>query len=247
MNKTKVMMITGAARRIGAGLATYFHEKGYNLILHYRNSKEDAEQLANALNAKRASSVKLIQADFKEDFDYKNWLNKAIGSWDRLDVLINNASVFYPAKFAEITVEQWYDLFASNAKAPLFLSQAAMPFLKKQKGNIINVIDASFRRPKRDYIVYSMAKSALYTLTLALAKECASLVRVNAVSPGSILWPEGKNELTKTEKEKLLRAIPLGQQGRVADIAFTIDYFISANYTTGIEIAVDGGRLLGND
>lgn len=245
MSETKVMLITGAARRLGAAMIMFFHQEGYNIILHYHKSKVSAEVLAEELNAKRANSVKLVSADFAMAMNYDAWLKKALSGWERLDVLINNASSFYPTKLGEITADKCYDLFASNAQAPLLLSQAALPYLKQAQGNIINVIDIHGSRPLGNYIAYSMAKASLQMLTLGLAKECAPEVRVNGVAPGSILWPEGNAELSLQQQKKLLGKVPLAKQGQVKDIITTVNYLITAEYVTGEIIAVDGGRSLG--
>jgi pteridine reductase len=245
MTKIKVMLITGAARRLGAAMVKFFHQQGYSIILHYRNSKAQAEALAAELNAKRSDSVKLIRADFAKDINYETWLSEAIGNWGCLDVLINNASGFYPSKLGAITAENCYDLFASNAQAPLLLSQAALPYLNKSNGSVVNIIDIHGIKPLKDYIAYSMAKAGLHMLTLALARECAPTVRVNGVAPGSILWPEDSSELSTQQQTKLLSKIPLARQGKVEEIITTVNYLISAEYVTGEIIAVDGGRLLG--
>jgi len=239
------MLITGAARRLGAAMAKYFHSQGYNLILHYRNSKVSAEALALELNSMRPNSIKLMAADFASELDYDAWLEDALSEWGHLDVLINNASSFYPTILGEITKEQWYDLHSSNTKAPLFLSQAALPFLKKQRGCIINIIDIHGNKPLRNHMVYSMAKAGLQMLTLAFAKECAPDIRVNGVAPGTILWPEGEAELSDVAQKELLSKVPLAKQGRVEDIISTVNYLTKAKYTTGEIIAVDGGRTLG--
>ncbi len=244
MAETKVMLITGAARRLGAALAEFFHHKGYELILHYRSSKKDICQLADKLNQKRPHSVQITQADFNSLEDFDGWLKKAVGKYSGIDVLINNASEFYPTKLGEIQPKQWYDLFASNAKAPLFLSQAALPYLKKRRGVIVNIADIHGISPLKDYTVYCMAKASLIMLTLSLAKECAPLVRVNAVAPGSIIWPEGAAQLSDAVASQLLQKIPLQKQGGTDCIAQGIEYLIQAEYATGKIIRVDGGRSL---
>lgn len=244
MQKTKVILITGAARRLGAALARYFHHKNYNIVVHYRHSKAEAGQLARDLNEIRANSAYLLQADFSQTVDYQTLLAEAHNVWGRLDALINNASSFYPTKLGEITTEQWYDLFASNAKAPLFLSQAAFPFLQQTKGNIINIIDIHGKKPLKNYAVYSMAKASLSMLTLALAQECAPTVRVNGVAPGSFIWPEGINELSAALRERLLQKTPLQKQGSVNDIAGAVNYFLKAKFVTGQILGVDGGRSI---
>lgn len=244
MQTTKVLLITGAAKRLGAALTAYFHDKQYNIVLHYGHSKLEAEALADKLNAIRANSVFLLQADFNEAINYNNFISQAYQTWGRLDGLIHNASSFYPTKFGEITEQQWYDLFASNAKAPLFLTQAAFPFLEQTEGSIINIIDIHGKKPLKNYAVYSTAKASLSMLTLALAQECAPKVRVNGVAPGSFIWPEGINELSQDLREKLLQKTPLQRQGTVNDIAEAVDYFLNAKFVTGQILGVDGGRSI---
>lgn len=244
MQNTKVIFITGAAKRLGAALTHYFHQKNYNIILHYRQSQQEAEQLSESLNAIRENSVYTLAADFNQRLDYPALLLEAHNVWGRLDALINNASSFYPTKLGEITEEQWVDLFASNGKAPLFLSQAALPYLQQVAGSIINIIDIHGKKPLKNYAVYSMAKASLAMLTLALAQECAPTVRVNAIAPGSFIWPEGVNELSSALRERLLQKTPLQKQGTVNDIAEAIDFLLNAKFVTGQILGVDGGRSI---
>lgn len=244
MQNTKVIFITGAAKRLGAALTQYFHQKNYNIILHYRQSQQEAEQLSKSLNAIRKNSVYPLAADFNQQLDYPALLSEAHNIWGRLDALINNASSFYPTKLGETTEEQWYDLFASNAKAPLFLSQAALHYLQDVGGSIINIIDIHGKKPLKNYAVYSMAKASLSMLTLALAQECAPTVRVNGIAPGSFIWPEGVNELSAAQRKKVLQQTPLQKQGTVNDIAEAIDFFLNAKFITGQILGVDGGRSI---
>ncbi len=244
MQNTKVILITGAAKRLGAALTQYFHQKGYNIVLHYCHSKDEAEKLEKELNNIRDDSVYLLAADFNQLKNYHSFIAEAHQVWGRLDGLINNASSFYPTKIGEMIEEQWYDLFATNTKAPLFLSQAIFPFLQATQGCIVNIIDIHGKKPLKDYLIYSMAKASLSMLTLALAQECAPLVRVNGVAPGSFIWPEGINELSMALRERLIEKTPLHRQGTVEDITGAVNYFFEAKFVTGQVLGVDGGRSI---
>jgi pteridine reductase len=240
----KVALITGAAHRIGAELARRLHAAGMNIALHYRNSKEGAESLASELNGKRPDSVVLIQADLLDTANLPALIDAARAPWQRLDVLINNASSFYPTPISSATEAQWEDLFGSNLKAPFFLAQAAAPELTTNRGCIINIVDIHAHRPMKEYPIYSAAKAGLAMLTMALARELGPEVRVNAVAPGAILWPE--HEIDEAQKEKILERTALKRQGSPADIARTALFLIrDADYISGQIINVDGGRTLG--
>jgi pteridine reductase len=240
----KVALITGAARRIGAAIATTLHRNGANIAVHYRKSSADAEALVDRLNAERPDSAALFQADLNDIEALPSLVEKVIAWHGTLDVLVNNASSFYPTPPGEITQANWDDLVGSNLKAPLFLSQAALPALREARGAIINLIDVHAQRPLRNHAVYGSAKAGLAMLTRALAKDLAPEVRVNGVSPGAILWPEnGMNDATR---ESILKQIPLARAGQPEDIAGCILYLVKdATYVTGQIIAVDGGRSIG--
>jgi pteridine reductase len=242
-NQAPVALITGGAKRIGAEAARHLHRHGFSLVIHHRNSAKDAQQLALELNALRADSAHVLQADLAEFDRLPELIARSIGRFDRLDVLLNNASSFFPTPIGNVTPHQWQDLFASNAWAPFFLSQAAAPHLKASKGCIINMIDIYAERPAAQHTVYCMAKAALQTMTLSLAKELAPDIRVNGIAPGAILWPEtGKSE---QEKNTMLAKIPLQRIGEANDIASAILWLAQeARYTTGQIIRVDGGRHL---
>jgi len=240
----KVVLVTGAARRIGAAIATTLHQNGANIAVHYRDSSTDADVLVDRLNGERPDSAARFQADLN-DVEALPGLVDSVVSWHgALDILVNTASSFYPTPPGEITEAHWDDLIGSNLKAPLFLSQAALPALREAKGVIINLIDVHAQRPLRNHAVYGSAKAGLAMLTRSLAKDLAPDVRVNGVSPGAILWPEnGMNDVTK---DTILQQIPLQRPGNPEDIAGCVLYLVrDATYITGQIIAVDGGRSIG--
>ncbi|MDR9435570.1 MAG: pteridine reductase, partial [Thiohalophilus sp.] len=201
MSEHKVVLITGAAHRIGATTARLLHEQGMNIVLHYRHSREAAEQLQLELEHQRADSVVLAQADLHHTNELRQLAKQAAQVWGRLDVLINNASTFYPTPIESASVEQWDDLMGSNVKAPFFLSQAAAPYLQEQRGCIVNIVDIHAERPLRNFPLYSMAKASLGMMTKALAAELGPEIRVNGIAPGAILWPEN---LEDEDKEKII-------------------------------------------
>lgn len=240
----KVVLVTGAARRIGAAIVTRLQENGARVAIHYRDSAAAAEQLAATLNAKRSGSAAIFQADLLDGASIEG-LIKAVVAWGgRLDGLVNNASTFYATPVGKITEEHWDDLLGSNLKAPLFLSQEAAPWLRETRGVIINIVDIHAQRPLRDHVVYGPAKAALAMLTRSLAKDLAPDIRVNGVSPGAILWPE--DGMTAAVQETILRQVPLQRAGEPRDIADCVLYLMrDASYVTGQIIAVDGGRSIG--
>ncbi len=242
MDNHPVVLITGAAHRIGAATAKLLHQNGMNIVLHYRSSRQQAQALQEELNDIRENSVILIQADLHITNGLNALVEESIKAWGRLDVLINNASSFYPTKIGDATEEQWDDLIGSNLKAPFFLSQAAAPHLKKHNGCIINIVDIHAERPLKKFPIYSMAKAGLVMMTKSLAGELGPEVRVNAVAPGAILWPENLDEVAK---QRIVSRTFLKRQGEPNDIAKTILYLArDAGYVTGQIIAVDGGRSL---
>lgn len=241
----KVAVITGAARRIGAEIAQALHEAEMNIVLHYNISEEEAVTLCQQFNQKRSGSAVALKADLQNFESGAAFIQKAAETWGRLDVLINNASRFYRTTFGKITEYAWDDLMNSNLKAPFFLSQAAAPFLKANKGSIINITDAHIDAPPRDYSVYCVSKSGLAMLTKVLAKELGPTIRVNSIAPGVILWPEGDNELSENEKNKIVEKIVLKRSGKPSDIAKAVLFFIrDADYVTGQTLSIDGGRML---
>jgi len=240
----KVILVTGAARRIGAAIVTCLHENGARVAIHYRGSAADAENLANRLNSIRADSSMTIQSDLLDIERLPLLINTVLEWGGRLDGLVNNASSFYPTPIGSIDEKQWDELVGSNLKAPLFLSQAAAPHLRDSNGAIINIVDIHADRPLRDHPVYGSAKAGLAMLTRSLAKDLAPDVRVNGVAPGAILWPE--NGMTESVQQNILDQIPLQRAGSPEDIAGCVLYLLrDATYVTGQVIPVDGGRSIG--
>ena len=237
-----VALITGAAKRIGAAMACKLHSEGYRIIIHYGHSKDDALALAEKLNSQRADSATCLQANLCNSDEVNALAQKALDVWGHLDVLVNNASSFYPTPVGDISEDDWDSLVGSNVKGPLFLSQALAPALEAKKGCIINMVDMHIDRPLPSHSVYLIAKSGLASLTQSLAIDLAPNVRVNGIAPGAILWPE--REMDDAEKDKLLSSIPLGELGTPEDIANTLSFLVTAPYITGQIIYVDGGRGL---
>jgi len=240
----KWVLITGAAKRIGSCIAELLHEHGANIAIHYRGSADAAEALASKLNSFRAESAFTVQADLLETAGLPALVASVIDRAGRLDVLINNASTFYPTPLGSISEDNWNDLIGANLKAPIFLCQAAAPHLIESRGAIVNIVDIHATRPLKNHTVYGPAKAGLAMLTRSLAKDLAPDVRVNGVSPGAILWPEeGMSE--KTE-QAILKQVPMQRTGTPDDIASCILYLVKdAPYVTGQIIAVDGGRSIG--
>lgn len=244
-NQSKVVLITGAAQRIGAELARTFHSRGYRVILHYGQSAEAASQIVNDLNSKRPDSATSIQGNLTQLAEIESLATQAENQWGRIDVLINNASRFYPTEIGSIDSDCWDDLINSNTRAPFFLSQALTPALKQVQGCIINIVDIYAERPLKGYPVYSITKAAIAMLTKALAKELGPEIRVNGISPGAILWPENAAELDEKTKRHILDNTALKRSGSPEDICNTALFLAeSAHYVTGQIIPVDGGRTL---
>jgi pteridine reductase len=237
----KTVLITGGARRVGAAIARRLHGAGANLVVHYRNSAKDATELAGQMNSERAKSAAVFQADLLDTARLPELVEFAVRSFGALDVLVNNASTFYATKIGEVTPAAWDDLMGSNLKAPLFLSQAAAPPLKKSHGLILNIVDIHALRPLRNYTVYCAAKAGLHMLTRSLAKELGPEVRVNGISPGPVLWPEKESD--PAAREKIIQRTILQKMGTPEDIARTALFFAAhAPFVTGQILAVDGGR-----
>ena len=237
----KTVLITGAARRVGAAIVRAMHGAGANLVVHYRKSASEAAQLADELNAKRGKSVVTMQADLLDVAKLPSLVEFAVRTFGGLDILVNNASSFYPTPVGEITPAAWDDLMGSNLKVPLFLSQAAAPALRASNGLIVNIVDIHSLRPLRNYTVYCAAKAGLHMLTRSLAKELGPEVRVNGISPGPVLWPEGKTD--DDARQKIVADTILQRMGTPEDIARTALFFAaSAPFITGQILAVDGGR-----
>lgn len=242
MNK-KVALITGGAKRIGAETARTLHSADMNIVIHYRSSRQEADELSYELNQLREHSATVVQADLDDDTIYGQLIEDAVEVWGQLDVLVNNASSFFPTPVGSITLEQWHNLINSNLKAPLFLSQAATQFLKETQGCIINMVDIHAFRPMKKHPVYCAAKAGLAMLTQSLAKELGPDIRVNGIGPGAILWPE--NDMDEDTKNFIIERTALKRHGSPKDIAKAILFLVrDAGYITGHIIPVDGGRSL---
>lgn len=235
-----VVLITGAARRIGAVTARLFHEAGYRVVIHYNRSAAAADKLCEQLNRERTDSCLLVQADLNNAADLDN-ITDLITSLGRLDVLINNASSFYPTPLEDCSEDQWNDLINSNLKGPFFLSQKLAPLLVKNQGTIVNISDMHARQALSDHPIYTVAKAGNIAMTKSLALDLAPDVRVNSVAPGAILWPEHeKDDIDK--QDSVLSKVPMGRLGTELDIAQTAFFLaVNATYVTGQTIAVDGG------
>lgn len=240
----KVALVTGAARRIGAAIARCLHGQGMNVAIHYNSSRRDAETLLNELNASRKASTQIFQADLRDTARIQEMVAEVAQAFGRIDVLVNNASNFYATPLGGIDAASFDDLVSVNMKAPLFLAQAAAPHLQAQDGCIVNIADIYAIRPLARYPVYCAAKAALIMLTRSLAHELAPRVRVNAVAPGAIFWPEG--DTNEAARAKLIASTPLKREGSPEEIAATVAFLVAhADYMTGEVIKVDGGRAIG--
>ncbi|MBS0581402.1 MAG: pteridine reductase [Proteobacteria bacterium] len=240
----KTVLITGSARRVGAEIARLLHAHGANIVLHYRSSAEDAAALERALNEARPGTAVRVECDLLQVEQLPALVARAVDTFGGLDVLINNASTFFPTPLGDITEIDWDDLLGTNLKAPLFLAQAAASALHERRGLILNIADIHGMRPLRRYPVYSVAKAGLIMLTKSLARELGPHVRVNAVAPGPVMWPA--DGLDEALQEKIIRRTALKRPGSAAEVARTCLFFASeASYITGQVIAVDGGRSIG--
>ena len=236
------MLITGGARRVGAAICRRLHGAGASLMLHYRNSAGEARLLQAELNHVRAQSVALIQADLLDVAKLPSLVEQTVQTFGRLDALVNNASSFFQTPVGEITPAAFGDLVGTNLQAPLFLSQAAAPALRRTQGSIVNITDLHAERPLKSYVVYSTAKAGLMGLTRSLARELAPDVRVNAIAPGPILWPDDE-AFDELSRQRIISHTPLRREGTPDDIARAIHFLIAdAPYVTGETINVDGGR-----
>lgn len=243
-NPRPVALVTGAARRIGAAIATTLHRAGYNIALHYRDSSREAATVQNALEADRPHSTVLLRADLANVEQAASLVERAAIRFGRLDALVNNASAFLPTPLAEATPSRWDALFDVNAKAPFFLAQAAAFHLRQSHGAIVNITDIYADHPLEDHGLYSISKAALAMVTKVLAQELGPEVRVNAVAPGAILWPE-KQASDPANQASLIERAALKRTGNPADIAEAVRYLLQdAKFTTGQTLRVDGGRGL---
>lgn len=237
----KVALVTGAARRIGAAIARRLHAAGANVVIHYRGAEAEAAKLEAELNAARAGSALKLKAELLAPIAPRALVGGAVDRFGQLDLLVNNASTFYPTALGEIEPTHWDDLVGSNLKAPLFLAQEAAPQLAKTQGSIVNVVDIHAERPLPGYAVYSIAKAGLAALTRSLALELAPAVRVNGVAPGAIAWPED-GQFEPGERERIVATTPLARVGSPQDIARAVLVACTMPFVTGQEISVDGGR-----
>ncbi len=238
----KTALVTGGAARLGAMSARFLHAAGAHLVIHYRSSSDAARLLQSELEAQRPHSVTLLQGDLLETATLPHLVERALEATGRLDILLNNASNYFPTPLGEVTESDWQQLFGVNAKAPFFLSQAAAPALREHQGCIINMVDIHAERPNPGYPVYCMAKAANAMMVKALALELAPEIRVNGVAPGAILWPKGAEG--QQSKIRSLPRIPLGRAGEPEQIAKSVLFLATNSYVTGQIIAVDGGRTI---
>ena len=238
----KTALVTGGARRIGAAICRELHASGLHVIVHYNESSDEAVSLVSKMNNIKPGSAWMIQADLSRTDCLQTLIDEACALNGRLDVLVNNASRFYPTPLSGINNEQWHDIMTVNLQAPLLLSRLAADQLGRHAGSIINLTDIYADRPLKNYLLYSVSKAGLVMLTQSLARELAPDVRVNAVSPGAIVWPEG---MTPDQQHEVLKRVPLGREGEVTDVARAVRYLVfDADYTTGQVLTMDGGRSL---
>ncbi|MGJ8618790.1 MAG: pteridine reductase [Methylophilaceae bacterium] len=243
--QNKVVLITGGAKRVGACISRELHAHGANLMIHYNTSNQEAKALQAELNLKRKDSVAIIQGDLLNMAVVSSLPAETIKRFGQLDILINNASTYEPTEIGNINEDNWQDLIGSNLKAPVFLSQAAAKELKKNKGCIINITDMHIESPKKGYVVYSVAKAGLVTLTKSLATELSPHVRVNAVAPGPVLWPENNPQFDEVYRKRVISQTLLKRIGDPSDIANAVRFLAAdAPFITGHVLAVDGGRSI---
>jgi pteridine reductase len=239
----KRALVTGGARRLGAAIARRLHAAGASVLIHYRDSEADAAKLEAELNALRPKSAAKVKAELLAPIAPRALVSAALDAFGGLDVLVNNASSFFPVPLGEIEASHWEALVGSNLRAPLFIAQAAAPELAKREGAIVNIVDIHAERPLRGYPVYSVAKAGLAALTRSLALELAPRVRVNGVSPGAIAWPDD-GQFDPAERSRILATTPLARTGAPEDVAQAVHFLATAPYVTGQILAVDGGRSI---
>ena len=240
-----VVLVTGAARRIGAAITRKLHGAGARIALHCNRSRDEADRLAAELNTARAGSAAVVAGNLLDVGALPRIVEDALAAFGRLDALVNNASSFYATPFGTIGERQWEDLIGTNLRAPLMLAQAAAPLLRETKGAIVNIADIHAERPLKDFVVYSIAKAGLVGLTKSLALELGPDVRVNAVAPGAILWPDGGEHFASAERDRITANTPLARIGSPEDVAGAVKYLLfDAPFVTGHVLAVDGGRSI---
>jgi pteridine reductase len=235
--------ITGGARRVGAAITRRLHAAGASVLVHYRDSDGDAAKLVAELNGVRPKSAAMVKAELLAPIAPRALLSAALESFGRLDLLVNNASAFFPVALGAIEASHWEELVGSNLRAPLFIAQQAAAELAKHEGAIVNIVDIHAERPLKGYPVYSIAKAGLAAMTRSLALELAPRVRVNGVAPGAIAWPED-GQFDPAERERVVATTPLGRTGTPEDIAQAVHFLACAPYVTGQILAVDGGRSI---
>lgn len=241
----KVVLVTGGAKRVGAAICRRLHAAGAGLAVHYHSSEQEALALQGELNGLRPKSAAAFQADLLDLDALPKLVHKVVRKFGRLDALVNNASSFYATPLAEVDEQQWHDLLGTNLRAPLFLAQAAAAELRRSHGCIVNIADIHAERPMHGHLLYSVAKAGLVALTRALAQEMAPQVRVNAVAPGVIVWPDGSEWVDMERRRKIIAHTLLKREGEPDDIARTVAFLIQDTpYVTGQVIAVDGGRSI---
>lgn len=241
----KVVLVTGGGKRVGAVISRSLHAAGYCIMIHYKSSAIEAQALAAELNQLRPNSAASMQADLLDMDRIPGLIAGTVSHFGRLDVLVNNASTYYASEIGDIDESKWHDLIGSNLKAPMFLSQAAAPELRKNHGCIVNITDMHVERPKKGYIIYSVAKAGLATLTKSLAHELSPEVRVNAVAPGPVQWPENNAQFDEAYRQRVINQTLLKRVGEAEDVAKAVKFLIAdAPFITGHVLAVDGGRSL---
>ena len=239
----KTILVTGAAKRIGKAIVELFASDGWKVIIHYNNSKADAETLADSINAKNADKAFIVQGDLDKTDDVNNIISKVNDFTETVDLLINNASTFYSTPIDEISEDHWEKLIGSNLKGPLFLIQGLKEKLKASNGSIINITDTNLSKGVPNYSIYSAAKAGLEAITKGLARELAPEIKVNAIAPGAMLEPPDVT-WTEDQKNKVIESIPLNRMGSEQDIAEAVKFLAHSEYITGQIIKVDGGKSL---
>ena len=239
----KTIFITGAAKRIGKEIALCFSEMGWNIIIHYNSSKNDAQVLADEINGTNPDSAITVQGNLDVKEDVEKVINEVRDAFPTIDLLINNASTFYPTPIEDISEEHWDKLVGSNLKGPLFLIKGLKDKLKESKGSIINITDTNLSKGVANYSIYSAAKAGLESITKGLARELAPYIKVNAIAPGAMLEPPDVT-WTEEQKSKVISSIPLNRMGSEKDISEAVKFLAKSNYITGQIIKVDGGRSL---